>query len=196
MVDTSFSEFLPAVNVLTPSEFWGPAFELEGVASFIQREFMLWLYWFSCDHPFRDHNGEMVDITVSGPITIYGQFDLKKESTTITGDNPNLTEAFVGLKLGKYPVSYQVSVMRDDLTWKFTLKENMAVSGLKTPKIGDFEGDEEGALLEKVYFINEVVEFLHSLFHVFLEWRTSAAQWEAYRGEVMSWVEENIANNG
>ena len=80
------------------------------------------------------------------------------------------------------------------MTWEFNLKgESLSVSNMKMSTTGPIESldDVEGALLEKVYLIEKILQFIDMLFERFLKIRVSSDWDEKVVPRIRRWIIKN-----
>ena len=78
-----------------------------------------------------------------------------------------------------------------DQTWQFNLKgESLNISSLRTPETGNVENKEdiEGAVLEKIYLYDKIVDFVERSFLYFIQTRLSGSWEEKDVPKIKEWL--------
>jgi hypothetical protein len=161
---------------------------------FLGWEFLTWLWFMIENHPDTiAHVGPS-----TGSIEIGNRMVLEKrhesesiESITIKGDDAGLEEGLLALRKGAVVTEIALVFRSGDQEWRFTLKgESLSIGSLTTPPTGSVasEADLEGALIEKVYLVEQPVKTLDSLFSHFIKERL-APQWQTETlGKIKKWI--------
>ena len=145
---------------------------------FLGNEFLTWL-WFMIENDqgsFRQHDPDLVSLTVGNRLVLENTLNNAKETVTIKGDNASLEEGLVALTKGSVVTEIHLSYKTGAQNWEFGLKgESLNISNLKLPETGPVEtpDDLEGVVLEKVYLIEKVVVLVNNLFSHFIHLRLS-----------------------
>lgn len=162
---------------------------------FIGYEFLSWL-WFAIEQSpgsLVPKSGEFGSIGIGNRIVLENFTKDKTESITIKGDDPNLDAALLSLKNGALVTEINLVYKFNEQEWQFTLKgESFAITNLKTPQRGpvDTLEDTEGAVLEKAYLLEQILQYKDFLFNTFIHLRVSPAWKEKRIPELKSWVSE------
>ncbi|RKX20375.1 MAG: hypothetical protein DRP51_05800 [Candidatus Zixiibacteriota bacterium] len=160
---------------------------------FIGHEFLTWL-WFTIENqPERvkaiDKN--LGSLTLGNRIVIENRRnDEVLEAITIKGDDAGLEEGILSLKKGAVVTEINLIQTIGDKIWSYTLKgESFNISSLKTPVVGQVEtGDDiEGAVIEKVYLYDQVIELVQKLFKTFIKKRVSDS-WPQTVHHIKKWI--------
>ncbi len=160
---------------------------------FIGYEFLTWL-WFAIERSpgsLQTKNGDAGTISIGNRIVLENFTKDKTESITIKGDDPNLDAAILSLKNGALVTEINLIYKFDEQEWQFTLKgESFSVTNLKTPQRGpvDTLEDTEGAILEKAYLLEQILQYQDFLFKTFIHLRVSPAWKEKIIPELKKWV--------
>jgi len=160
---------------------------------FIGHEFLTWLWFIIEKEPERlksvDKN--LNSLTLGNRIVIEKRRNNEVlEAITIKGDDAGLEEGMLSLKKGAVVTEMNLIQMIGDNIWSYTLKgESLNISSLKTPAVGQIEtGDDiEGAVIEKVYLYEQVIELIHNLFKVFIKNRVSDS-WPETVNHIKKWI--------
>ena len=94
----------------------------------------------------------------------------------LAGEDANFEEGMLALKKGALVAELNLVWRTTEQKWQFTLKgESLNLSGFKTPQIAPLESpdDLEGAILEKVFLYDKILQFLEKLYKYFIKLRTS-----------------------
>jgi hypothetical protein len=160
---------------------------------FIGHEFLTWLWFIIEKEPERLKTVEknLNSLTLGNRIVIEKRRNNEVlEAITIKGDDAGLEEGMLSLKKGAVVTEMNLIQMIGDNTWSYTLKgESLNISSLKTPAVGQIEtGDDiEGAVIEKVYLYEQVIELIHNLFKVFIKKRVSDS-WPETVNHIKKWI--------
>ncbi|PIE64296.1 MAG: hypothetical protein CSA26_09095 [Desulfobacterales bacterium] len=143
---------------------------------YIGNEFLTWL-WFiiETDQSFIHSVDESItSLHVGNRIVLENRKDEQSEIITIKGDDAGLEEGFLALQKGATVIELNISCKSENQEWKFTLKgESLSFSGLKLPETGPLETKDDIAslVLEKVYFIDKIIDIIELLYNEFLKKR-------------------------
>jgi len=160
---------------------------------FLGNEFLTWL-WFmiESDHgSFRQHDPDLVSLTVGNRLVLENTLNNAKETVTIRGDNASLEEGLVALAKGSLVTEIHLSYKSGSQNWEFSLKgESLNISNLKLPETGPVEtpDDLEGVVLEKVYLIEKVIGLVNNLFSHFIHLRVSNAWQNQTVSRIRKWA--------
>ena len=160
---------------------------------FLGEEFLTWL-WFVIekDQKFiNDFDQDFVGLEVGNRVVFENRSKESDERITIKGDGASLEEGILALKKGALVTELNIIYRSAELRWQFTIKgESLNISSLSTPETALIESAEdlEGAVLEKVFLYDKVLQLLENLFSHFLKIRLSTT-WqkkEVYR--IKAWI--------
>jgi hypothetical protein len=87
-----------------------------------------------------------------------------------------MDEGLLALKKGAMVAEVNLVYRSGDNEWRFNLKgESLNFSSLKVPETGKIETQEdiEGAVIEKVFLCEKVINLINHLFHYFIKLRVS-----------------------
>ena len=160
---------------------------------FMGNEFLTWL-WFLMEN---DSGG--LKQTISPELTLQmgnrtvleNRSEAGVETVTIKGDDAGLEEGMLALKKGALVTDLNLVCESEDKRWAFTVKgESMAPSNLKVPDTGPVETieDTEGAVLEKAYLFETVLNLIDSLFQKFINLRVSNKWHEQVVPAIKKWI--------
>ena len=147
---------------------------------FLGHEFLTWL-WFAIDQDpmiFKDFDPDLTALDIGNRIVLEKRKSKSVERITIKGEDAHFEEGMLALKKSALVVEMSLVYRVSEQKWQFTLKgESLNVSSLKTPKTTPAESpdDLEGAILEKVFLYDKILQFLEKLYKHFIKLRTSDA---------------------
>ena len=150
---------------------------------FLGDEFLTWL-WFAIEQDpaiFKGMDPDLASFEIGNRIVLEKRKKESVERITIKGENANFEEGMLALKKGALVAELNLVCRTIEQKWQFTLKgESLNLSGFKTPKIAPLESpdDIEGAILEKVFLYDKILQFLEKLYKTFIKLRTSN-NWES-----------------
>ena len=160
---------------------------------FIGYEFLSWL-WFAIERSpgsLLPKTGEFGSIHIGNRIVLENFTKDKTESITIKGDDPNLDAALLSLKNGALVTEINLGYKINEQEWQFTLKgESFSITNLKTPQRGPVDSveDTEGAVLEKAFLLEQLLQYQDFLFKTFIHLRLSPAWKQTIIPELKQWV--------
>jgi hypothetical protein len=160
---------------------------------FLGHEFLTWL-WFLMEknRPFlQTEVPELTTLEVGNRIVLENRFNEGVEIITIKGDDAGLEEGMLSLRKGAVVTEFHLTYTAGDHQWQFTLKgESLNISNLKVPKTGEVESGEEleGAVLEKAYLFEKVIELINILYKSFIKIRISSEWKEKIVPEIRKWI--------
>ena len=160
---------------------------------FIGYEFLSWLWYAMEKSPgsLVPGTGEFGSIAIGNRIVLENFTKDKTESITIKGDDLNLDAALLSLKNGALVTEINLVYKFSEQEWQFTLKgESFSITNLKTPQRGpvDTLEDTEGAVLEKAYLLEQILQYLDFLYNAFIKLRLSPAWKETIVPALKKWV--------
>ena len=161
---------------------------------FLGDEFLTWL-WFVIDQEptvIKDMDPDLTVLEIGNRIVLEKRKSKSVERITIKGENAHFEEGMLALKKGALVTELNLVYRADEQKWQFTIKgESLNVSSFKTPKTAPPESpeDREGAILEKVFLFDKILQFLEKLYKHFIKLRTSDA-WKNRAGPLMkTWMQ-------
>ena len=163
---------------------------------FLGNEYLTWL-WFLVENESAQLNQLDKDLTaleIGNRMVLENRRNEAVETITIKGDEAGLEEGILALKKGALVNEINLLYRCGDQIWQFNLKgESLNISSLKTPETGKVETkeDTEGAVLEKIYLYDKVVEFVERSFRLFIKNRVSD-KWEK---KVVFQIREWLSNS-
>lgn len=163
---------------------------------FLGNEFLTWL-WFMIENDqisFRQHDPDLVSLSVGNRLVLENTLNNAKETVTIKGDNASLEEGLVALTKGAVVTEIHLSYKTGSQNWEFSLKgESLNISNLKLPETGPVEtpDDLEGVVLEKVYLIEKVISLVNHLFSHYIHLRVSNTWQNQTVSRIRKWATSN-----
>ena len=160
---------------------------------FLGHEFLTWL-WFLMekDRSFLQKEvPELTSLEVGNRIVLENRFNEGVETIIIKGDDAGLEEGMLSLRKGAVVTEMHLTYTAGDNQWQFNLKgESFNISSLKIPKTGNVESEQEmeGALLEKAFLFEKVIELINILYKSFIKIRISVEWKEKTVPEIKKWI--------
>ncbi|MGD2185850.1 MAG: hypothetical protein PVI71_06965 [Desulfobacterales bacterium] len=145
---------------------------------FLGNEFLTWLWFVVEQEPslFKDMDPDLTSLEIGNRIVLENKKSKSVERITIKGEDAHFEEGMLALKKGALVAELNLIYRTSGQKWQFTLKgESLNLSGFKTPKTTPLENpdDLEGAILEKVFLYDKILQFLQKLYKDFIQLRTS-----------------------
>lgn len=161
---------------------------------FLGHEFLTWL-WFTIEkdrEKLVQADDQFQDLEIGNRMVLENRLnDDSVETLTIKGDDAGLEEAKLSLKKGAIVTELNFIYKSTDQEWKFNIKgESLAMSGLKTPETAPVEKKEdiEGAVIEKVFFYSKAIDFIDSLYKIFINIRVNNQWLEDVVPRIKIWI--------
>ena len=151
---------------------------------FLGYEFLTWL-WFvmETDQEFlRNIHSELLSLDIGNRLVLENRHTGAVETVIIQGDDAGLEEARLALKKGAMVSDMNVFFRSGDNKWQFTIKaESLHITSLKIPETGPVEKEEdwEGAVLERTFLYEKVVELVRNLYLQFINLRITK-EWSSH----------------
>jgi hypothetical protein len=145
---------------------------------FLGDEFLTWLWYVIEQDPaiFKGVDPDLTSFEIGNRIVLEKRKKESVERITIKGEDANFEEGMLALNKGALVAELNLVCRTIEEKWQFTLKgESLNISGFETPKIAPLESpdDLEGAILEKVFLYDKILQFLEKLYKHFIKLRTS-----------------------
>lgn len=162
---------------------------------FIGHEFLTWL-WFAIEnrrYVVKEVPAEPISVDIGNRMVLENRQREAVETVTIKGDEADLEEGVLALRKGALVTEMNLAYRRGEQEWRVTLKgESFHVTGLKCPATGKVEtkADLEGAVLEKIFLYDEVIQLCDSLFRQFMTVRLSEAWRNQVVPEMRRWIQK------
>jgi hypothetical protein len=159
---------------------------------FLGHEFLTWL-WFAIEHgPDRFFSvlSDTINFSIGNRIMLENAVHETMETITIKGDDAGLEEGKLALKKGALVIEMHLRISENDNEWQLTIKgESLNISNLKVPETGQVENSEdvEGAILEKFFLYEKVIDWLDAVYGYFIKLRFST-EWEGEVIRLKKWI--------
>lgn len=163
---------------------------------FIGHEFLTWLWYLieTDGQRLGQSYPQPILLALGKRIVLENPREGHAEKITIKGDYANFEAGILPLRRGSLVTELSLEAKSAEMTWEFNLKgESLSVSNLKMSTTGPIESldDVEGALLEKVYLLETILQFVDTLFERFLKLRVTD-DWEAKAvPQIQQWIIKN-----
>ncbi len=160
---------------------------------FVGYEFLTWL-WFVVEHDPSQLSHvipETVKFTIGNRIMLENAVHDAVETITIKGDDAGLEEGVLALKKGALVTEIHLRATEEENEWQFTLKgESLNISNLKIPDTGQIEtkDDIEGAVLEKFFLYEKIMNWLDGIFGYFIKIRLSPEWNDGVVPSIKKWI--------
>jgi hypothetical protein len=156
---------------------------------FLGREFLTWL-WFQSDTTEGrvSTEGDGVEVWFDGKLTMESVGDIREQSV-IKSENPIETaEAKEALKSGKTPIEARIRVICGQKQWLTLVKsDQLQFSGMKLPAL--LVEDEEQAIYERLYLMEELEGIIEHLYGRFAENRLDDEKWRSTLADIRHWIQ-------
>ena len=169
---------------------------------FLGHEFLTWL-WFSIDTQpdlFNRFSDDPVSLHIGNRLVLENRTDGHRESVIIKGDDAGLEEGLLALRKGAHVTEANLTLSAGaTMRWTFTLKgENLNISGFAPPQTQKATSDEDidGAVLEKIYFYDQVLDLIDSLFAHFIHLRISERWTQSVLPAFHNWLSSRSEQSG
>ncbi len=165
---------------------------------FLGHEFLTWLWYRIETDPELTQKIEpdLESLAIGNRVVLENSRHNREETITIRGDGAGLEEGLIALKKGAKVTEINLVCRSAEYEWRFNLKgESLALSGLKTPQTGKVEKKEdlEGAVLERMYLVEKVVNLTFGLYQMFMGERLDPAWDKRTVGEINRWIGRAVA---
>jgi hypothetical protein len=159
---------------------------------FLGNEFLTWLWYMIENKPdeLRSLNQDLTSLEIGNRMVLENHHNDSDENITIKGDNAGLEEGLLALSKGALVAEINLVYRSGEQKWQFNIKgESLNISGLKTPETPrpETKEDVEGYVLEKIYLLDRVIQFIENLFKMFVRLRLSN-QWNGSILQVQTWI--------
>ena len=160
---------------------------------FLGNEYLTWL-WFTLENErnlLNQFDKDLTNLEIGNRVVLENRHSESLETITIKGDEAGLEEGILSLKKGALVNDLNLLYRCGDQTWQFNLKgESLNISSLRTPETGNVENKEdiEGAVLEKIYLYDKIVDFVERSFLYFIQTRLSGSWEEKDVPKIKEWL--------
>ena len=172
---------------------------------FLGQEFLTWLWWKS------EERGGTIAVPGLGDITVvfekhmlleFGEGETT-EKIICSGLQAELQEARTGLQMGKKLEQARIVIGQNDYEFSFTLAAGlMEFRNVRLPKTEATENDKsenpeevEGAILERIFLLEELIRLVNDLFRMFLAVRVGD-EWRDELVKLKRWVSNATVEPG
>jgi hypothetical protein len=146
---------------------------------FVGDEFLTWL-WYIIERDTRLLNRldkDLAALEIGNRMVFENRYRRDSgETVTVKGEEANMDEGLLALKKGAMVTEVNLVYRSGDQEWRFNLKgESLNISSLRVPESGKVETKEdiEGAVIEKIYFYEKILNLINGLFKYFIKIRVS-----------------------
>ena len=163
---------------------------------FLGHEFLTWLWYLIEDggHQLGQPDPPPILLALGKRIVLENPREDHAEKITIKGDYANFEAGILPLRQGSLVTELSMEAKSAEMTWTFNLKgESLSVSNMKISTTGPIESldDVEGAVLEKVYSLEKILQFIDTLFERFIKMRVAKDWDERVVPQMRDWIVEN-----
>jgi hypothetical protein len=160
---------------------------------FVGYEFLTWL-WYVIEHDpaqLKQAIPENIHFTIGNRIMLQNAVHDAMETITIKGDEAGLEEGVLALKKGALVTEIHLRIAEEENEWQLTLKgESLNISNLKLPETGQIENrdDVEGAVLEKFFLYEKILDWLDAVYDFFVKIRLSSEWNDIVVPRIKKWI--------
>ncbi|MFC1876260.1 hypothetical protein ACFL2E_03165 [Thermodesulfobacteriota bacterium] len=163
---------------------------------FLGHEFLTWLWYLieTDGHRLGQIDPPSIVLSLGKRIVLENPRENHAEKITIKGEYANFEAGILPLRQGSLVTELSLEAKSAEMTWAFNLKgESLSVSTMKMSTTGPIESldDVEGALLEKVYLLETILQFIDTLFERFFKMRVSNDWDEKVVPQIRKWIIKN-----
>ncbi len=164
--------------------------------SFLGHEFLTWLWYLieTDGHRLGQVDPPAIVLILGKRIVLENPRENHAEKITIKGEYANFEAGILPLRQGSLVTELSLEAKSAEMTWEFNLKgESLSISAMKMSTTGPIESldDVEGALLEKVYLLETILQFIDSLFERFIKMRVSNDWEDKVVPQIRAWIIKN-----
>ncbi|MDZ4165311.1 MAG: hypothetical protein U1C55_09305 [Smithellaceae bacterium] len=143
----------------------------------LRRDFLTWL-WFKAEEKNGTvalPGGKEIEVSLGQRLVLTSGDGEYIETLVCQGRYSDHKEARVGLSQGKRIKEARIGISHDSMDWEFTLKaDRLQFQSVKLPVMAaDEEESPQGQLLERIYLIQTLTDYVDSLYRLFLKIRQS-----------------------
>jgi hypothetical protein len=163
---------------------------------FLGHEFLTWLWYLieTDGHRLGQSHALPIVLALGKRIVLENPREDHAEKVTIKGDYANFQAGILPLRQGSLVTELSLEAKSAEMTWEFNLKgESLSVSTMKMSTTGPIESldDVEGALLEKIYLLETILQFIDTLFERFIKMRVTNDWNKRVVPQIRQWVIKN-----
>ena len=157
--------------------------DLLEIKRFLGQEFLIWLW--NCGRSSKVFKN--CSLWCGDRMVLISGEDTK---VICEGDIVVMGEVKKGLAQGRKMVECRFSIEKEDREYEFTLDDIwMNFKSCKLPKVPLDKDDMDGAFLERVYLLEEVVGIVDHLFKLFIETKLSI-DWRTFVNSISDWLQD------
>jgi hypothetical protein len=163
---------------------------------FLGHEFLTWLWYLmeTDGHRLGQVDSPSIVLALGKRIVLENPRENHAEKITIKGEYANFEAGLLPLRQGSLVTELSLEAKSAGMTWEFNLKgESLSVSCMRMSTTGPIESldDIEGALLEKVYLLETILQFIDTLFERFIKIRVSNDWNKKVVPQIRKWLIKN-----
>ena len=163
---------------------------------FIGHEFLTWLWYLIEKNDTLLNLADLPNMTLAlgKRMVLENPRENHAETITIKGGYSNFETGYLPLKQGALVTEVSLEIKSKETTWEFNLKgESLAVANMRISNLGPIENDEEveGAVLEKIYLLEQIHTYIDTLFDKFLILRVSDQWRQNLVPKMQQWLQNN-----
>ena len=163
---------------------------------FLGHEFLTWLWYLveTDGHRLGQTEPTAIVLALGKRIVLENPRENHAEKVTIKGDYANFDAGILPLRQGSLVTELSLEAKSTGMTWDFNLKgESLSVSGMRMSSTGPIESldDVEGALLEKIYLLETILQFIDTLFERFVRMRVTNEWDDRVVPQIRQWIIKN-----
>ncbi len=145
----------------------------------LHREFLTWL-WFKAEErggSVAIPGGQEIEIALGKRFVLTSGDGEYAETVVCQGRHSDHKEARVGLRKGKMIREARLQIAHDSLVWEFTLKaDRLQFQSVQLPAMSEDEEElPQGRLLDRIYMIEQLTDYVDNLYRLFFQVRNSPA---------------------
>lgn len=163
---------------------------------FIGHEFLTWLWYLieNDGHRLGQADPPAIFLALGKRIVLENPRENHAEKITIKGAYANFEAGKLPLCQGALVTELSLEAKSTEMTWEFNLKgESLSVSTMKMSSTGPVTSldDVEGALLEKIYLLETILQFIDTLFERFIKIRVTNDWNDRVVPQIRRWIVKN-----
>ncbi len=162
---------------------------------FLGHEFLTWLWYMieTDNEKLMDPAAEFDDLYIGNRVVLENSSHNRDEVISIKGDGAGLEEGVIALQKGAKVTEMNLVAKAGESEWRFNIKgESLNIGNLKSPETGRVEQaeDVEGAVLEKVYLYEKVVNLTNYVYRQFIKSRVSPEWEQVVVKNISKWIQQ------
>lgn len=150
-------------------------------------EFLTWAWycWEEETDRFQTTRGESMEFMMNGPVSFYSEGKGAHNVVIRNGLPLQSREAGAAMLCGKKVRKIKIALADGDRAWSATIDSDFAFTGVKLPRDPK---EPQQPFQERMGLIETFTEAVFSLYDVFLERRSDAAEWRKTEKKMKAWV--------